>query len=77
MLTFLGLGGEGRALDFPQGRVPCPLLGLGGRGEGKWGSRREMGGGEEVEILNDIIYKAIKISMIIVPLGTFSFIQLN
>lgn len=30
------------------------------RTEGGVGSRREMGGGEEVEILNSIIYKAIK-----------------
>ena len=28
--------------------------------EGDKGSGREMGGGEEVEILNGIIYKAIK-----------------
>ena len=56
MHTFLSLDIEGRALDFPQGRVPCPLLGLEeGRGNGR------VEGGEEVEILNSIIYKAIKI----------------
>ena len=30
MHTFLSLDVAGRALDFPQGRVPCPLLGLEG-----------------------------------------------
>ena len=59
MHTFLSLDGEGRALDFPQGRVPCPLLGLEG-GEGEWERRRKMGRWEKVEILNGIIYKAIK-----------------
>lgn len=42
--TFLSLDGGGRALDLPQGSVPCPLLGLGGGEEvrvsgeagGKW-----------------------------------------
>ena len=39
-------------------RVPC---GTGGwRVEGEWGSGRKVGGGEEVEILNVIIYKSIK-----------------
>ena len=60
MHTFLGLDGVRWTLDFPQGRVPCHLLGLKGRGESEWESGREMGGGEEVEILNGIIYKAIK-----------------
>ena len=26
MHSFLGLDRRGRALDFPHGRVPCPLL---------------------------------------------------
>ena len=42
MHTFLSLDEGGRALDFPQDRIPCPLLGH---------------EGEEVEIMNGIIYK--------------------
>ena len=65
MHTFLGLDGAGRALDFPQGRVLCPLLGLEGEEEGESGSGRKMKRGEEVEIFNGIIYKAkIKIKKI-------------
>lgn len=36
----------GGTLDFPQGRILCPPLGLRGRREGEWGSGREMGGGK-------------------------------
>ena len=32
MHTFLGLDVEGRVLDFPQGRVPCPLSNRVGEG---------------------------------------------
>lgn len=38
---------------------PCPPLGLEGEGAGEGGSGREVGGEEEVEILNGIIYKVI------------------
>ena len=62
MHTFLGLNGRGRVLDFQQGRVSCSCLGL-EEGKGEWGSWRKMGGGQEVEILNGIIYKAIKIKI--------------
>ena len=43
-------------LDFSQGRVPCPLLGL----EVEQGRMSGGAGGKEVEILNGIIYKVIK-----------------
>lgn len=50
----LGLDGGGRALDFPQVRVPYHLLRLEGEG-GRWvgekeGNGRGIEGGEEVEI---------------------------
>ena len=59
MHTFLSLDGGGMTLDFPHGRVPCPLLGLEGRESGS-GRGREMGGEEDMENLNAIIYKTIK-----------------
>ena len=46
MYALLSLDVVGRALDFSQGRVPCPLLGLeGGEVEGYL---EEMEGGEGV-----------------------------
>ena len=53
-------GWSGEELGLPTGQGTLPSLRTeGGRERGR-GSGREMGGGEEVEILNGIIYKAIK-----------------
>ena len=46
MYTLLNLDVVGRTLDFPHGRVPCPLLRL----EGVGGGYVDGVGGEEVEI---------------------------
>lgn len=60
MHTFPSMGRRGRALNFPQGLVPCPVLGLEEDGEDEWGSERRVGGGEEMEILLGIIYEVLK-----------------
>ena len=48
MYTLFSINVVGRALDLPQGRVPCPLLGLEGR-EVR-GLVEGVGGEEEVGI---------------------------
>ena len=53
MHTCLSLDGAGRALDFPQSRIPFPLLGL--EVGVQVGDQEENGRRGEVEILNDII----------------------
>ena len=53
------LGWRGEGLGLPTGQDTLPSLRTGG-GEGESRMGRKMGGGEEVEILNGIIYKAIK-----------------
>ena len=59
MCILLRLSGEG--LGLPTGQDTLPSLRTGGGGaEGEWGSRREVGRGEEMEILIGIIYKVIK-----------------
>ena len=52
-----GWSGEGLGVPTGQGTLSQDWR---GKEQGEWGSVREMGGGEEVEILNGIIYKAIK-----------------
>ena len=42
MNTFLSLDGGGKALDVPQGRVPCPFLGLEGERRGDVGVWEEI-----------------------------------
>ena len=54
-----GLGREGLGFPTDHGTLPS-LRTEAGREESEWGSWREMEGWEEVEILNGIIYKAIK-----------------
>ena len=44
MYTLLNLDVVGRALDLPQGRVPCPPLGLEGGGGRVYGGSRRRGG---------------------------------
>ena len=51
---------ESLGLSTWQGTLPSLRTGAGGA-EGVSGSRREVGGEEEVENLNGIIYKVIKI----------------
>lgn len=60
MHTFLSLDVVARVLDFPKGRVPCRLRTGGELGKSMWGSRREVGEGEEVGIFIGIIYKIIR-----------------